>query len=85
MYKIVPFLVWYHKYSDKVGFQSVPMLEDLFNEKLACYQMYVMIAGIVLSILFWLINNTFGLLLSFLLLFISSIMFLINMVKIFRG
>lgn len=85
MYKIVPFLVWYHKYSDKVGFQSVPMLKDLFNEKLACYQMYVMIAGIVLSILFWLINNTFGLLLSFLLLFISSIMFLINMVKIFRG
>ena len=85
MYKIVTFLVWYHKYSDKVGFQSVPMLKDLFNEKLACYQMYVMIAGIVLSILFWLINNTFGLLLSFLLLFISSIMFLINMVKIFRG
>lgn len=85
MYKIVPFLVWYHKYSDKVGFQSVPMLKDLFNEKLACYQMYFMIAGIVLSILFWLINNTFGLLLSFLLLFISSIMFLINMVKIFRG
>lgn len=85
MYKIVPFLVWYHKYSDKVGFQSVPMLKDLFNEKLACYQMYVMIAGIVFSIVFWLIDNRYGLLLSFFLLFISSIMFLINMIKIFRN
>ncbi len=33
LYKIVPFLYWTDKYSDKVGKEPVPMLKDLVSEK----------------------------------------------------
>lgn len=84
MYKIVPFLVWYHKYSSKVGIEKVPMLKDMFNEKYAVYGFYLMIistAGIITAL--GLRNiNIFGV--SAVILFISGIIFLFNMITIFR-
>ena len=34
LYKIVPFLVWTHKYSEMVGKEKVPTLKEMMNEKL---------------------------------------------------
>ncbi|WP_338472419.1 hypothetical protein R4Z10_06645 [Niallia sp. XMNu-256] len=34
LYKIVPFLYWTHKYSEKVGKEKVPTLKEMMNEKL---------------------------------------------------
>lgn len=34
-YKIVPFLVWYHRYRERAGFGPVPMIADLYNDRLA--------------------------------------------------
>ena len=34
-YKIVPFLVWYHRYRPLVGRQRVPTLADIYSERLA--------------------------------------------------
>ncbi|WP_255259743.1 hypothetical protein [Lentibacillus sp. CBA3610] len=33
LYKIVPFLWWTHKYSNKIGKENVPTLKDMINEK----------------------------------------------------
>lgn len=85
MYKIVPFLVWYHKYSSKVGIEKVPMLKDMFNEKIAEYQLYLMISGLVISIISLSFQLKVLLLFGFLILLISSIIFSFNMIKIFRS
>lgn len=34
-YKIVPFIVWYHRYGPLVGLQKVPKVAELYSEKLA--------------------------------------------------
>lgn len=85
MYKIVPFLVWYHKYSSKVGIEKVPMLKDMFNETLAEYQFYLMIAGLIISVIALSFQIQILLLTGFSILFISSIIFALNMIKIFRS
>ncbi|HAB52751.1 MAG: hypothetical protein A2315_08080 [Ignavibacteria bacterium RIFOXYB2_FULL_35_12] len=84
MYKIVPFLVWYHKYSSKVGLEKVPMLKDMFNEKLAQYGFYLMIAAIIGSVCSLTFKTEVGLIISFALMFINSIIFSFNMITIFR-
>ena len=84
MYKIVPFLVWYHKYSSKVGIEKVPMLKEMFNEKYAGYGLYLMIAAILGSIYSLTFRSEIGLIASFSIMFISSLIFSINMITIFR-
>jgi len=84
MYKIVPFLVWYHKYSSKVGLEPVPMLKDMFNEKFAHVEFYIMIVAVFGSLCSLLFRSEIGLLMSFTLMFISSIIFVFNMITIFR-
>ncbi|MDH7603518.1 MAG: hypothetical protein QHH13_01310 [Melioribacter sp.] len=85
MYKIVPFLVWYHKYSSKVGAVKVPMLKDMFSEKLAEYNFYLMLCGIVFTVIALLFQINLILLFGFSLLFISSAAFSFNMYKVFRS
>ncbi len=78
MYKIVPFLVWYHKYSSKVGIETVPMLKDMFKEKPAYAGYYFMVAalaGVIFSLAFQIPS---GLLISFGVMFIGSLIFLFN-------
>lgn len=84
MYKIVPFLVWYHKYSDKVGLAPVPVLKDMFNEKFAHIEFYLMFSAVLGSLYSLAFRSDIGLLISFSLMFISSIIFLFNMTAIFR-
>lgn len=84
MYKIVPFLVWYHKYSSKVGLEPVPMLKDMFNENYAQIQFYLMLTSILGSLYSLAFQNEIGLLISFSLMFLSSLIFLSNMITISR-
>ena len=84
MYKIVPFLVWYHKYSSKVGLEKVPMLKDMFNEKFAHIEFYLMIEAVFGAIYSFAFNSSEGIFISFLIMFLSSLIFLFNMTAIFR-
>ena len=84
MYKIVPFLVWFHTFSDKVGKEPVPMLKDMFNERLGSVQFWIMNGGIVL-VLFGLgssqpIIAKAGLIAVFM----ASILFAFNLATVFR-
>jgi cbb3-type cytochrome oxidase subunit 1 len=84
MYKVVPFLVWYHKYSSKVGLEKVPLLKEMFSEKIAQYGFYFMITALFGSLFSLTFRNEIGLVISFTLMFLSSLIFSFNMVTIFR-
>ncbi|WP_436908436.1 hypothetical protein [Halosimplex marinum] len=35
LYHVVPFIVWVHRYSDRLGYEQVPMIDDLYDDRLA--------------------------------------------------
>jgi len=49
LYKIVPFLVWFERYSPLVGKEKVPMLQDMFPAKQADYQFWFSTLGMTCS------------------------------------
>ena len=51
IYKILPFLVWYQRYSPLVGKLKVPMLNEMVKEKIADIQFWVTLAGLLLAII----------------------------------
>lgn len=84
LYKIVPFLVWYHKYSSKVGLEKVPLLKEMFSEKIAQYGFYLMIAALLGSLYSLTFRSEPGMIISFSVMFVSSLIFAFNMILIFR-
>ncbi|GAB6859988.1 hypothetical protein [Haloplanus litoreus] len=44
LYHVVPFLVWIHRYSDRLGFEDVPLIDDLYDGRLATTDL-VLVAG----------------------------------------
>ncbi len=49
LYKIVPFLVWFERYSPLVGKEKVPMLADMIPKKAAEFQFRFSTAGVVIA------------------------------------
>ncbi len=49
IYKIVPFLVWFEKFSPLVGKEKVPMLADMVPVTAAKFQFWFSFAGLILS------------------------------------
>lgn len=47
LYHIIPFIVWVHRYSDKLGFEDVPMVDDLYDDRLAAVDGSLLLAGTV--------------------------------------
>ena len=83
MYKIVPFLVWFHKYSDKVGKEKVPMLKDMFSERIGNLQFWLLNIGVpnVMAGLF--LQNQTVVAIGITIIFISSLLFGYNMFTVF--
>jgi hypothetical protein len=55
LYKIIPFLVWFHRFSTLVGKQKVPMLHEMYPKKQADFEFFFSCLGALLigvSILF---------------------------------
>ncbi|MBI4532228.1 MAG: cbb3-type cytochrome c oxidase subunit I [Candidatus Latescibacteria bacterium] len=84
MYKIVPFLVWFHKYSDKVGLEPVPLLREMFSERTGEVQFILMVAatvstlgGLLIGQQGWIIAGVWGL-------SIAAVIFAYNMYTVFR-
>jgi hypothetical protein len=45
LYHVVPFVVWVHRYSDRLGLDPVPMVGDLYNDRLATADFCATLAG----------------------------------------
>ena len=48
LYHIVPFIVWLHRYSDRIGFEQVPMVDDLYSDRIAAVDFLLVLSGSVL-------------------------------------
>ncbi len=48
LYHVVPFVVWVHRYSDLLGFEDVPMIDDLYHSKLAAADAALLVSGTAL-------------------------------------
>ena len=35
LYHVVPFIIWVHRYSDLLGYEAVPMIDDLYSDRIA--------------------------------------------------
>ena len=57
LYKIVPFLVWFERYSPLVGKKKVPMLADMVPVKMADFQFAFSTLGLILGGLGVLLQN----------------------------
>ncbi|MEX1276265.1 MAG: hypothetical protein WEE20_10040 [Bacteroidota bacterium] len=84
MYKIVPFLVWFHTFSDKVGKEPVPMLKDMFSEKVGNVQFWILNAGIVLVLAGLGSSQSMVLTIGLTAMFIASLMVAFNIAAVFR-
>lgn len=82
MYKILPFLTWYHKYSSKAGLEKVPMLKDLYNEKLSYISYYLMLGAVIGVPAATLLSINEAVFIFFLFMMISAALFGFNMIKI---
>lgn len=49
LYKIVPFIVWYHSYSRQVGRHKVPSLADLYSERLQVIGYWLFLIGLTVA------------------------------------
>jgi hypothetical protein len=50
-YKIIPFLVWFNRFSPLVGKQKVPMLVDMIPTKAANFQLGFTLLGLIMLVL----------------------------------
>jgi hypothetical protein len=45
-YHVVPFIVWYHRYSDRLGYEAVPMVDDLYSDRIALVEFWLLAVGL---------------------------------------
>jgi len=50
LYHIVPFIIWERRYSDLLGYEDVPMIDDLYDDRLAAADFACLVAGALLLI-----------------------------------
>ncbi|HVK57819.1 MAG TPA: hypothetical protein VM735_03495 [Candidatus Kapabacteria bacterium] len=82
LYKIVPFLVWYSRYSPDIGRMKVPALVDLYSVRLQTIGYWLFLGGLVLTSLATLFGHAACAQKGAALWFASIIVFAANMVKI---
>jgi hypothetical protein len=51
LYHVIPFIVWVDRYSDRLGFESVPMIDDLYDDRLAQIDLAALVVGCGLLVL----------------------------------
>ena len=50
LYHVVPFVVWVERYSDRLGFEPVPMVDDLYDDRLAAADGTLVFVGTALFV-----------------------------------
>ena len=80
-YKTLPFIIWLFHYQKLVGKQKVPLVADLYSDKLATVHMYSFVVSIVLFIAGLVFSLEIALLFAALAMFITSLVYGINVYK----
>lgn len=84
LYKIVPFLWWTHRFSDKIGKEKVPTMKEMVNEKRSV-QLFILFVVSMIGILVAVWLQQVALLLLFQgLLFIGSVLYAASIIHVLR-
>jgi hypothetical protein len=51
LYHVVPFIVWMNRYSDRLGHGDVPMIDDLYFDRIAALDGTLLVSGTVALVL----------------------------------
>lgn len=82
LYKIVPFLWWTHKYSEKIGREKTPTLKEMTSEKLSVVLFTLFIVGLLGLSIGALLQLAFVLIVFQGLLLLTSIVYTISIFRI---
>ena len=85
MLKIGPFLVWLHKYSDKVGISDVPSLHEMVDQRLAYIQLFLWSAAVPVATVAIILSDMPLLFAGCSAMMMSAIIFVFVQYKIFRS
>jgi hypothetical protein len=50
LYHVVPFVVWVNQYSDRLGLEDVPMIDDLYDDRIAATDATLLVSGTVVLV-----------------------------------
>jgi hypothetical protein len=50
LYHIIPFIIWVHRYSDRLGLEEVPMIDDLYDDRVAAADGILFVSGTLLLV-----------------------------------
>jgi hypothetical protein len=78
IYKILPFLVWYQRFSPLVGKTKVPMLNDMVKEKVADMQFWTTLLGFLVSTISIIANMPWVFKIGAYIMFIGTLMVIYN-------
>jgi hypothetical protein len=76
LYKIVPFLTWFHRFSSLVGKKKVPMLSDMLPSKIPDVQVLISAAGFLLLFFSVILKHSFLYAFAVFMMLTGSILFL---------
>ncbi|MFN4307588.1 hypothetical protein [Sulfurihydrogenibium azorense] len=82
LYKIVPFLTWFHRFSSLVGKVSVPTLSQMLPKNLPSIHLIIHSFSVIVISLGIILKQDFVISLGTFLLFVGSILFLYNFIYI---
>ena len=86
LYHIIPFIIWIDQYSDRLGLEDVPMIDDLYDDRLAAVDFWLLVVGTALLVLSdTLVSESLLALLGGVLLTLGVVLFTANMVLVVRG
>lgn len=81
-YKTLPFIIWLKVYKSKIGKQKIPFPKDLYSETIAKIQLVGFTLGIMLLLLGIMLQQTYVISLSGIIMFIAVLLYNINVLKI---
>jgi hypothetical protein len=84
LYHIVPFLVWVERYSDRLGLEDVPMIDDLYDSYLERTDLFLTFLGTVSVYVGLSLGNGMVVAVSGAVMSVGYLVFFINLVLVIR-
>jgi hypothetical protein len=84
MYKIIPFLVWHHRYSDLVGLRPVPPATQFLGEAVPRVGFWLLHMGIVITVGGLILESFEGIQAGTIALSLAGLSFGVGLVRIYR-
>jgi cbb3-type cytochrome oxidase subunit 1 len=84
MYKIIPFLIWHHRYSDFVGLRPVPAATQLLGESTPRTEFWLLYAGIAMTVAGVIFTSALLLQVGTIVLALAGLTFAVTVCRIYR-